>query len=157
MMITIEEIREIPEAKRIFRLFLIALVLWATLIAVILRVRSMGEEITAILESGDQVINVASAYRSYPDLRQSLPESPTGTDSLASVSEIVEALGLRSRMSQLQANASGVQLQLDRLYGSEMREFLNFLEEKELRVRTAEVKTLSSPGGLVLNASFLLE
>ena len=148
MMITIEEIREIPEAKRIFRLFLIAFVLWATLIAVILRVRSMGEEITAILESGDQIINVASAYRSYPDLRQPL---------LASVSEIVEALGLRSRMSQLQANASGVQLQLDRLYGSEMREFLNSLEEKELRVRTAEVKTLSSPGGLVLNASFLLE
>jgi type II secretory pathway component PulM len=157
MMITIEEIREMPEAKRILRLFLIALVLWGTLAAVILRIRSIGDEIASALGSGDQVINVASAYRSYPDLRQPSSEAQSGTDSLAAVSEIVETLGLRSRMSQLQANASGVQLQLDRLYGSEMREFLNSIETRELRVRTAEVKTLSTPDGRVLNASFLLE
>jgi type II secretory pathway component PulM len=156
-MITIEEIREMPEARRVFRLFLLAFVLWAVTIAILWRVMAMEREIAASLANGDQIINVASAYRSYPDISQGVPSTQSGTDSLASVSEIVDTLGLRSRQSQLQANASGVQLQLDRLYGGEMREFLNALERKELRVRTAEVKTLSSPEGLVLNASFLLE
>jgi type II secretory pathway component PulM len=95
-------------------------------------------------------------YRSYPD-RQQAPVPQSGTDSLAAVSEVVETLELEGRMSQLQANASGVQFQLNRLYGKEMGEFLNAVEAKGLRVRTAEVKTLSTRDGLVLNATFLLE
>ncbi|MDR1515728.1 MAG: hypothetical protein LBS45_08535 [Synergistaceae bacterium] len=155
-MITIDEIRDMPEARRLFRLFAIALVLWIALAVLVMRVRAMEDEIAMNLNSADQVINVASVYRSYPEQEQAT-EPQSGTDSLAAVSEIVETLELRGRMSQLQANASGVQLQLDRLYGKEMREFLDSLERKELRVRTAEVKTLSGPDGLVLNASFLLE
>ncbi|MDR0648115.1 MAG: hypothetical protein LBF92_02115 [Synergistaceae bacterium] len=155
-MVSIDEIREMPEARRVFRLFLVALVLWVALIALFLRVSAMEDEITLNLSSADQVINAAMVYRSYPDAQQA-PAPQSGADSLAAVSDVAEALELRGRMSQLQANASGVQLQLDRLYGKEMGDFLDAIEKKGLRVRTAEVKTLSTKEGLVLNASFLLE
>jgi type II secretory pathway component PulM len=155
-MINIDELREMPEARRLFRLYALALVLWIALAVIVTRISAMKDETALNLASADQVINIAALYKSYPEPEQAAA-SQSGTDSVAAVSEIVETLELRSRMSQLQANASGVQLQLDRLYGKEMSEFLDSLEEKDLRVRTAEIKTLSGPGGLVLNASFLLE
>jgi hypothetical protein len=156
MMITIGEIKEMPEARRLFRLFLTAFALWTALLFLLFRIASMEKEISRNLGVGDQIINVASTYRAYPAGTQAVPLQP-GADALTVVSEIVEELGMRGRMTDLKADATGVLLQLDRLYGVEMKEFLTTIEKRGLRVKTAEVKALPGKEGRVLGSTFLLE
>jgi hypothetical protein len=156
-MITLGEIREMPEARKLFTLYLTAFVLWVILIALLLKIGGMEGEISRGLSAGDQIINAASVYRSYP-VAEKQSSAGQGVDTFNVVSEITDALGLGgARRSQLQASASGVSLQLDRIYGREMAEFLKTAEERGLRVKTAEIKALPSNEGRVLAATFLWE
>ncbi|MDR1944514.1 MAG: hypothetical protein LBQ19_06795 [Synergistaceae bacterium] len=155
-MITLGEIREMPEARKLFTLYLTAFILWAILIALLLKIGGMEGEISRSLSAGDQIINAASVYRSYP-VAEKQASAGQGADTFNIVSEITDALGLGVRRSQLQASASGVSLQLDRIYGQEMAEFLKTAEERGLRVKTAEIKALPSNEGRVLVATFLWE
>jgi hypothetical protein len=155
-MITLGEIRDIPEARRLFRLFGIALALWIIFILLLVRIGGMGDEILKNLEAGDNIIEAASTYRSYPTATRNKSQQP-GSEPLTAISEIVESMGLRDRMPQLQSNSSGVLLQLERIYGDEMERFLAELEKKGLGIKTAEMRSIPSGEDRVLNATFLVE
>jgi hypothetical protein len=155
-MITLGEIRDMPEAHRLFRLLGIALALWVLFALLLVRIGGMNDEILKGLEAGDNIIDAASTYRSYPTATRNQSTQP-GAEPLTAVSEIVETMGLRDRMPQLQSNSAGVLLQLERLYGDEMEEFLVELEKKGLNIKTAEMRSIPSGEDRVLNATFLVE
>ncbi len=73
------------------------------------------------------------------------------------LSEIVDTLGLRDRVVQLQSNVSGIALQLERVYGEELKEFLLTLDSRGLKIKTAEIKVLPVGSERFLAVTLLLE
>jgi hypothetical protein len=144
MITGIGEIREMPEARRVFRLFALAAVIWGAIIFMFFRIAGMEEEISRRLSDGEQVLGAGSIYRSYPVSSSGAVAQP-GTNAFTIVSNVLDGIGIVGidRRPQLEQNPSGVQVKLDRLYGSELRDFFTAVESQGLRVRAAEVKAMS--------------
>jgi hypothetical protein len=144
-MISLSELREIPESRRAFGLVLLAVVIWAAALFLLFLASGVGSGLGANMESGDRIINAATVYRAYPRAGQSLTQAP-GEDPMTVITEVVNTLGLSDRMRDLQMSPSGVSVQLDRLYGNELGEFLSTMESRGLAIRTAEIRVLPMDG-----------
>lgn len=153
---TLSEFREMPEARRISRLFLCAAVIWVLFLFLVMEIRDMAGQIDRDLSSGDQIINNAIVYRSYPATSQT-KAAASGEEPLTVLSQIVDTLGLRERMLQLQSNASGILLQMDKLYGQELEEFLSTVESRGLSIKTAEIRSVPSGADRLIGVTLLME
>lgn len=155
-MITLNELKEMPEARKLLRLFSVSLLIWLFAIVLLLQVRHMTGTLSSNLSSGNLILNAASTHKSFPASQTNASAVSEG-DALSVVSDVLEALQLRDRALQLQSNASGVLLQLERIYGDEMHEFLVTMESRGLRIKTAEIKVLPEGDDRLLSATYLLE
>lgn len=154
---TLSEFREMPEARKISRLLLLAAVIWMAFLFLVLEIRDMGRVIGRDLSAGDQIINNAIVFRSYPAATRTKAAPSTTEEPLTVLSQIVDALELRERMLQLQSNASGILLQLDKLYGEELEEFLATIESRGLTIKTAEIRSIPSGEERLIGATLLME
>ena len=154
---TLSEFREMPEARKISRLLLLAAAVWLVFLFLVLEIRDMGREIDRDLSTGDQIINNAIVYRSYPATARTKTVTNTTEEPLTVLSQIVDALELRERMLQLQSNASGILLQLDKLYGDELEEFLTTIESRGLTIKTAEIRSMPSGEERLIGVTLLME
>ena len=154
---TLSEFREMPEARKISRLLFLAAAVWMAFLFLVLEIRDMGREIDRDLSAGDQIINNAIVYRSYPATARTKTAATTTEEPLTVLSQIVDALELRERMLQLQSNASGILLQLDKLYGEELEEFLGTIESRGLTIKTAEIRSIPSGEERLIGATLLME
>ena len=154
---TLSEFREMPEARKISRLLLLAAAVWVVFLFLVLEIRDMGSKIDRDLSVGDQIINNAIVYRSYPATARTKTAAGTTEEPLTVLSQIVDALELRERMLQLQSNASGILLQLDKLYGRELEEFLSTIESRGLTIKTAEIRSIPSGEVRLIGATLLME
>jgi hypothetical protein len=155
-MISLAEIRETPEFRKLFRLFAAAAILWLAFLLVVGRIHAQQGRLAGAISDGDQILNNASLYLSHPAAGQTVATTER-EETLTVLSQIVDALELRERMRQLQSNASGVTLQLERLYGNEMSGFLSTLEKRGIRVKTAELRITPSDGERLLGCTLVLE
>jgi len=132
----------------------LAVLVWTAFFAVLASSGASGVRMSSEAAYGSRVLDYAMKFRALP--RKGLaPEQ--AADPLGALSQIVDALSLRDRMRQLQSNQSGVLIQLDKIYGAEMSEFLSAAENRGLYIRTAEIRALPGGESRVLNASFMLE
>lgn len=154
-MMNLNEIREMPESRRLFRLFAAAAVLWLLFFILLYYIAAAGNTIKSGVASGDRVLSAAAIYT--PSAAPGTARTVSDADTMTVVTDILDTLELRSRAIQLQSNASGVSLNLERVYGSEMQEFLSTLESRGLRIRNAELKSLPAGDERVLGAVLLLE
>lgn len=150
------ELREMPESRRLSATYLLVLLVWAALVFILVNISRASVDVGKSISSGDQIINSAITYKSYPSKGQPAAAAPTG-EPLTVLSEIVNTLGMRERMIQLQSNVSGIMLQIEKLYGSELEEFLATIESRGLKVKTAEIKVLPVAGERLLAITLLLE
>jgi hypothetical protein len=141
-MINFSEIREMPDARRLFRLTALAAAVWIAAALLLLRVADINVRLNESLKSQDGIINAASVYRSFPK-GDAARQSASDEDPISVITGVVETLGIGERL-QIRSDSSGISLQFDRLYGSELREFLSTMESRGMRVRTAEIKALPS-------------
>lgn len=155
-MINFSEIREMPEARKLFKLYGLVSGTWIIALVLLLYVYSFGSAVSSELYVGERILDIAAKYRSYPASAQSTA-TDTGEDPLSLVSDIAETLNMRDRVQQLQSDQSGVMLQVERIYGDEMVKFLSTAESRGLNVKTAEIKALPSGDDRLLGATFLLE
>ncbi|MDR1885475.1 MAG: hypothetical protein LBQ56_04315 [Synergistaceae bacterium] len=155
-MINFSEIREMPEARRLFRLAALAAVAWAGSAVLLFQTADVNSRLRENLASGDRIINAASVYRAHPGREADVPR-PAEEDPMSVITGIVQTLGIRERMQNLRSDSSGVSVQFDRLYGSELREFLSTMESRGLRVRTAEIRALPSGGERLLGVTLQME
>lgn len=154
---SLNELREMPEARKLLRLFLTAFIVWLLFIALLARVVGMNNELRDEISSGSQVLNAASTYRSFRAAQAVANRHPGDADPLSVVSDVLDAHNLRDRTLQLQSSSSVLTLQLERVYGNEMEEFLSTLESRGIFVRTAEIRVLPSGDDRLLGATFSLE
>ncbi|MDR1915500.1 MAG: hypothetical protein LBQ58_02875 [Synergistaceae bacterium] len=155
-MISLNEIMETPESRRILRLFLIAAVIWAAFFVFAVQIVEVNRRLALDLNVSDRIIDAGMRYRAYPRTGQAQTARST-EEPLGVLTQIVDTLALKDRMQQLQSNASGVLIQFERIYGQEMQEFLSTVESRGLHIRTAEIRALPSGGGRVLSATFMME
>jgi hypothetical protein len=93
-------------------------------------------------------------FRALPRTSGAAPVS--SGEPLGAISQIVDALGLGDRMTQLQSNPSGVVVQLEKLFGEELKDLLYSIENRGLVVRTAELRAMPAEGGRVLNVTLMM-
>ena len=133
----------------------VALVVWVLLIALTLSSDASFSMASADLSSSGKVLDYAMQLKAMPrtvNVVTDIPDEP-----LSVLSNIIDALGLRGRMQQLQSNPSGIVVQLERLYGDELGELLGSIENSGLSVRTAEIRALPSEDGKLLSAVLTME
>jgi hypothetical protein len=83
-------------------------------------------------------------YRALP--RAGTNKRAASEEPLGVVSEIIDVLKLRDRTQRLQSSSSGVSIQLERMFGGELLDFLISLENSGLDVRAAEIRALPASG-----------
>ncbi|MDR3322126.1 MAG: hypothetical protein LBS93_06725, partial [Synergistaceae bacterium] len=122
------------------------LLIWGALLFLLFRIAGMEDEISRRLSDGEQVIGAASVYKSHPDSSSAAGDTAQpGMNAFTIVSDVLDSIGIvgTDRRPQFEQNSSGVQVKLDRLYGSELRDFFTSVEKQGVRVRTAEVRAMS--------------
>ena len=132
-----------------------ALIVWILLIALMLSSDASFGIASADLSSSRRVLDYAMQLKALPragNVVTDIPEEP-----LSALSNIIDALGLRDRMQQLQSNPSGIVVQLQRLYGDELGDLLGSIENNGLSVKTAEIRALPSEEGKLLSATLTME
>jgi hypothetical protein len=100
------------------------------------------------------VLDYAMQFRALP--RTNAAAVASG-EPLGALSNIVDALGLRDRMQQLQSNPSGIVAQFEKLYGDELGDLLVSIENSGLSVKTAEIRALPGDGVRLLSAVLTME
>lgn len=156
-MTVIDELRSMPEIRRLTITYAVVAVLWIALLFAILKVSDLSRDIGGDLSAGDQIISSALVYHADPGgSSQAQTQTFTG-DALSVISEIVSTLGMRERMTQLQSNMSGISLQFEKLYGDELKDFLTALDNRGLKVQNGEIRALPSGDDRLLNAALLVE
>ena len=144
-----------PDSRRLFSLMALAAAVWAAAAVLMFRIADVNVSLKESVESGGRIINAASVYRSYPKKGPDQAH-PAEKDPMSVITGVVQMLGIGERMS-IHSDPSGISVQLDRLYGSELREFLNTMESRGLKVRTAEIKALPSGGERLLSVNLQME
>ncbi|MDR1137312.1 MAG: hypothetical protein LBK91_03215 [Synergistaceae bacterium] len=150
---TLEEIFLDRGFRRPLFFCFLAAAAWVLCLAFAVETVSLGGRLRADIVSSGRVVDYAAQFRALP---RSGPAEAIG-DPLGVLSQIVDALGLRDRLRQLQSNASGAVIQLDGLYGAELRDLLGAAEKRGLFIRTAEIRALPGEGGRVLSVTIMVE
>ncbi|MCL2684376.1 MAG: hypothetical protein FWE55_03950 [Synergistaceae bacterium] len=132
-----------------------ALVVWILLITLIFSSDTSLNLARADLSSSGRVIDYAMQLKALPRTRNVITDIPE--EPLSVLSNIINALGLRNRMQQLQSNPSGIVVQLERLYGNELGELLGSIENNGMFIKTAEIKALPGEGGRLLSVVLTME
>lgn len=158
----LSEIRELPEATKLFKLGAAALLLWLLAFALFLQALGIGSQSVREIDAAERVINAAVVYKSYPSVA-SAQKGNEAEDPYAVTSEVVSSLNLDDRILQLATQSSqashtpGVLLQIERLYGEEMAQLVTLFESQGLLVRTAEIRAMPVGKERLLSGTFSLE
>lgn len=153
----INELRELPDSRKIVFHLLAALAVWVSCISLFLFLTEARDEMDSRIDVDARIINSAMVYRSMPHAVVERTAQQSSAEPLGQLSGILDALKLRDKVVQLQSNISGVSVQFEKLYGSEMKEFLITLESRGMTVKNAELRVMPSGDDRLITASFLLE
>ena len=148
-----DEIRDLPETKRLLRSAAITAALWlAALIVFFLALSALSSNEERFSEA-TRVLNAAVEIKSYPE-----QGAASGREPLSAVTAILDKQGLQSRVSQLSSSPAGLLLQVNRLYPEELSRLVEELHKNGLTAKTAEIRTLTGKqDGRLINLSITRE
>ena len=148
----IEEIRELPETKKLIRLGLLALLVWTAGTAFFLEASSiLNSSKDRVMDTG-KILDAANTFYSYPSRT-----SAEGKEPLSLLTDAINELSLKDRVGLMNSGSSGLTVQMTELNGAEFVSFLKRLSEKGLQVNTADIRAITSAQkGRLINASMLI-
>jgi hypothetical protein len=132
-----------------------ALAVWVIFAALLWAAGTSGNMAGSDISSSARVLDYAMQFRALPRTGGAAAAAPG--EPLGALSEILDALGLRDRVRQLQSNPSGITAQIESMYGNELGELLNSLENGGLAVKTAEIRGMPSESEKLLGVTLTLE
>jgi hypothetical protein len=157
-MINLREAFEDRDFRNVFITCACALAVWGMVFAFAAAASSLNRQVADEISSSDEVLDYAMQYRALPRTgtkdadKKAAPEEPLGA-----VSRIVDTLKLRERTQRLQSSSSGVSIQLERMFGGELMDFLVSLENSGLDVRAAEIRALPVSDLRLMSVSLMVE
>lgn len=148
----IEEIRGLPESKKLVRLALLALLIWTVGTVLFLEASAdLNSSKERVMDTG-KIVDAANTFNSYPSRISS-----EGKEPLSVLTEIINELNLKDRVGQMNSGSSGLTVQMTELNGADFVSLLKLLSEKGLQVRTADIRAITSPRkGRLINVSMLI-
>jgi len=148
----IEEIRGLPETKKLIRLGLLALLVWTAGTAFFLEASSiLNSSKDRVMDTG-KILDAANTFYSYPSRTSS-----EGKEPLSLLTDAINELSLKDRVGLMNSGSSGLTVQMTELNGAEFVSFLKRLSEKGLQVNTADIRAITSAQkGRLINASMLI-
>ena len=148
----IEEIRGLPETKKLIRLGLLALLVWTAGTAFFLEASSiLNSSKDRVMDTG-KILDAANTFYSYPSRT-----SAEGKEPLSLLTDAINELSLKDRVGLMNSGSSGLTVQMTELNGTEFVSFLKRLSEKGLQVNTADIRAITSAQkGRLINASMLI-
>ena len=148
----IEEIRGLPETKKLIRLGLLALLVWTAGTAFFLEASSiLNSSKDRVMDTG-KILDAANTFYSYPSRT-----SAEGKEPLSLLTDVINELSLKDRVGLMNSGSSGLTVQMTELNGAEFVSFLKRLSEKGLQVNTADIRAITSAQkGRLINASMLI-
>jgi hypothetical protein len=132
-----------------------SLLVWVIFAAFVWAADSSGNLTGSDITSSGRVLDYAIQFRALP--RTGITRADAPDEPLGALSDIVDALGLRERMRQLQSNPSGIVVQIENMYGDELGDFLVSVEKGGLVIKTAEIRVLPGENGRMLGATLTME
>ncbi|EHL63821.1 type II secretion system protein GspM [Cloacibacillus evryensis] len=152
-MISIEELRAMPDAKRLQRGLLAAALIWLAALAAFSFALSAMRENEDRLNDAERVLNAAITVKSYPQ-----QGTVFGKEPLSAVSEIIDKLGLQGKVNQLASSPTGLVLQVNRLYHEELGKLVEDIQRNGLSVKTAELRLMTGQkDGRLINVTLTIE
>ena len=148
----IEDIRGLPETKKLIRLGLLALLIWTAAAALFLEASViLNNSKERIIDAG-RVLSAANTFYSYPSRSSAGDKEP-----LSLLTDTINELGLKDRVGLMNSGSSGLTVQMSELNGAEFVSLLKSLSEKGLQVKTADIRAITSAQkGRLINASMLI-
>jgi hypothetical protein len=154
-MINPREAFEDRDFRNVFIICSVALAVWGMVFAFAAAALSLNRQVADEISSSDKILDYAMRYRALP--RTGMNKMTASEEPLGVVSQIVDALKLRDRTQRLQSSSSGVSIQLERMFGGELLDFLVSLENSGLDVRAAEIRALPVSDLRLLSVSLTVE
>lgn len=152
-MISFDELRAMPEAKRLRRVTLVAAAIWLAALLSLSAALSAMRENEDRLGDAERILNAAITVKSYPQ-----QGAVSGKEPLSAVSEIIDKLGLQSKVNQLASSPAGLVLQVNRLYHEELGKLVEDIQRNGLSVKTAELRSLAGQkDGRLINVTLTIE
>ncbi|MDY9920313.1 MAG: hypothetical protein U2P59_00605 [Synergistota bacterium] len=148
----IDEMRGLPETKKLIRLGLLALLVWTAGTALFLEASAiLNSSKERIMDTG-RILDAANTFYSYPSR-----SSAEGREPLSLLTDAINELNLKGQVGLMNSGSSGLTVQMTALNGAEFISFLKRLSEKGLQVRTADIRAINSAQkGRLINASMLI-
>jgi hypothetical protein len=154
-MVNLREAFEDRDFRGVFITCALALAVWGMVFAFAAGASSLNRQVSDAISSSDKILDYSMRYRALPRTstnKRTAPEEPLGV-----VSRTIDALKLRDRTQRLQSSSSGVSIQLERMFGGELTDFLAALENSGLDARTAEIRALPVGSVRLLSVSLTVE
>ncbi len=147
-----EEIRALPETKKLIRLVLLALFIWTAAAALFLEALAVLNSSKDRLIDAERILAAANSFYSYPSRNVQKDKEP-----LSLLTETINGLGLRDRVELMNSGASGLTVRMTDLNGLEFISLLKRLSENGLEIRTADIRAITSAQkGRLINASMVI-
>jgi hypothetical protein len=154
-MINLREAFEDRDFRNVFITCACALAVWGMVFAFAAAAASLNRRVYDEISSSDAVLDYSMRYRALP--RTGANKSAASEEPLGVVSRTIDALKLRDRTQRLQSSSSGVTIQLERVFGGELLDFLVSLNNSELDARAAEIRALPVSDVRLLSVSLTVE
>ncbi len=152
-MISFQELKSMPEANRLLKLVLFALLVWLLGLVFLLNANGISRQNKERLGETDSIMNAAVMIKSYPK-----QDTSPGREPLTAVSSIIDSLGLKDRVGQMNSGTSGIVLQVNGIYPDELTNFIEAILRNKLSIKTAEIRAMSSgKEGRLINVTVALE
>lgn len=147
-----EEIKNMTETKKLIRLTLAGLLIWAVGVLLFAGACRPLDRRTENLLSSKKILNAAHTFYSRLPRSAREEESP-----LTALTGILGGLGLKERAEITNTASTDMTVRIPEMNGQELILFLKGLSEKGLTVRTAEMRAFTSPQkGRLINLSILI-
>lgn len=152
-MISFDELRDLPETKRLKQGIIVAAVIWLAALCVFSSALSALRANSDRLDDAERVLNAAVIVRGYPDRSAKSTGEP-----LSALSDALEKCKLKDRVAQLSSSQGGLVLQVNRLHTEELVEFVAEIQRRGLSVNSAEIRAINSQrDGRLINANMTIE
>ena len=148
----IEEIRGLPETKKLIHLGLLALLVWTAGTAFFLEASAILNSSKERVTDTGKILDAANTFYSYPSRT-----SAKGKEPLSLLTDAINELGLKDRVGLMNSGSSGLTVQMTELNGAEFVSLLKRLSEKGLQVKTSDIRAITSvQKGRLINSSMLI-
>ncbi len=146
-----------PGFRKVVLLFLGCFLVWGSSIYFLQEKATLLSRITIQERRFNELLQLAATYK-----RLSLPlagedmSAFEGKDPVEIISSTLDQVGLKSNLVQLSVLSSGVNVQLEDLYGEDMGTFIQQIRLNGLEIMSAEIKTLPQGEGLLFSLSMIV-